>query len=209
MNIQPILVSTGLVAVAEIGDKTQLLAMLLAARFRKPTPIIAGIFVATIANHLLAATVGVMAGHLLEGPWAHWVLGLAFLAFGAWALIPDTFEDSDAPKEKPGASIFATTAVAFFFVEMGDKTQVATVALAARFHDVFLVATGTTLGMMLANAPVVWLGDAITRKISLTWVHRISAVIFAILGLLALWGGPRTEASDAPIEVKAIAPSTP
>jgi len=189
MNIQPILVSTGLVAVAEIGDKTQLLAMLLAARFRKPAPIIAGIFVATIANHLLAATVGVLAGHLLEGPWAHWILGLAFLAFGGWALIPDTFEDSDAPKEKPGASIFITTVVAFFFVEMGDKTQVATVALAARFHDIFLVATGTTLGMMLANVPAVFLSQAVADKLPLTYIRWAAAATFAAIGIWILVTG--------------------
>lgn len=186
MTLQPILVSTGLVAIAEIGDKTQLLAMLLAARFRKPVPIIAGIFIATIANHLLAATVGAFAGHILQGPWAHWILGLAFLAFGAWALIPDKFEDSDAPRDKPGASVFITTVIAFFFVEMGDKTQVATVALAARFHDVFLVAIGTTLGMMLANVPAVFLSQAVADKLPLKYIRWAAAASFAAIGVWIL-----------------------
>ncbi|OXE35371.1 MAG: hypothetical protein CGW95_14270 [Phenylobacterium zucineum] len=189
MNLDSLLVSTGLVAVAEIGDKTQLLAMLLAARFRKPVPIIAGILAATIANHLLAATVGAFAGGLLEGAWTRWIFGLAFLAFGAWALIPDTFEDRDAPKDQPGASVFITTVIAFFFVEMGDKTQVATVALAARFHEVFLVATGTTLGMMLANVPAVFLSQAVADKLPLKYIRWTAAASFAAIGIWCLVAG--------------------
>jgi putative Ca2+/H+ antiporter (TMEM165/GDT1 family) len=187
--LQPLLVSTGLVAIAEIGDKTQLLAMLLAARFRKPLPIIAGIFVATIFNHALAAWVGVIAGDFLNGPWMKWVLGIAFIAFGAWALIPDKFEDKDAPRDRPNASVFVTTAVAFFFVEMGDKTQVATVALAARFHQVLWVAAGTTLGMMLANVPAVFLSQAAADRLPLKYIRWAAAASFAALGVWVLVAG--------------------
>ena len=163
--------------------------MLLAARFRKPTPIIAGILVATIANHLLAAAVGVAAGNILHGPWTHWLLGLAFIAFGAWALVPDTFEDGDAPRDRPGASIFITTVIAFFFVEMGDKTQVATVALAARFHEIFMVAAGTTLGMMIANVPAVFLSQAAAEKLPLTYIRWAAAASFTALGIWILIAG--------------------
>jgi putative Ca2+/H+ antiporter (TMEM165/GDT1 family) len=186
---QPLLVSTGLVAIAEIGDKTQLLAMLLAARFRKPLPIIAGIFVATIFNHALAAWVGMVAGDFLNGPWMKWVLGLAFIAFGAWALIPDKFEDKDAPRDRPNASVFVTTLVAFFFVEMGDKTQVATVALAARFHQVLWVAAGTTLGMMLANVPAVFLSQAAADRLPLKYIRWAAAASFAAIGVWVLIAG--------------------
>lgn len=187
--IQPLLVSAGLVAIAEIGDKTQLLAMLLAARFRKPLPIIAGIFVATIFNHALAAWVGMVAGDFLNGPWMKWVLGIAFIAFGAWALIPDKFEDKDAPRDKAGASIFVTTVVAFFFVEMGDKTQVATVALAARFHQVLWVAVGTTLGMMIANVPAVFLSQAAADRLPLKYIRWAAAASFAAIGVWVLIAG--------------------
>jgi putative Ca2+/H+ antiporter (TMEM165/GDT1 family) len=185
----PFFVSTGLVAIAEMGDKTQILAMLLAARFRKPVPIIAGIFVATVANHLLAAGVGVAAGEFLKGPWMKWVLGLSFLAFGAWTLIPDKFEDKDAPKERAGASVFLTTLVTFFLVEMGDKTQIATVALAARFHQVFLVAAGTTLGMMIADAPAVFLSQAAADRLPLTQIRWVAAASFAVIGIWILVAG--------------------
>jgi putative Ca2+/H+ antiporter (TMEM165/GDT1 family) len=187
--IQPLLVSAGLVAIAEIGDKTQLLAMLLAARFRKPLPIIAGIFVATIFNHALAAWVGMVAGDFLNGPWMKWVLGIAFIAFGAWALIPDKFEDKDAPRDKAGASIFITTVVAFFFVEMGDKTQVATVALAARFHQVLWVAVGTTLGMMIANVPAVFLSQAAADRLPLKYIRWAAAASFTAIGVWVLVAG--------------------
>jgi putative Ca2+/H+ antiporter (TMEM165/GDT1 family) len=184
--MEPFLVSTGLVAIAEIGDKTQLLALLLAARFKAPIPIILGILTATIGNHLLAALVGDLAGQFLQGPWMKWVLGLAFIAFGAWALIPDKFEDSDHPPERPGRSIFLTTVICFFFVEMGDKTQVATVALAARFHQVLLVAAGTTLGMMIANVPVVLIGEKAAAKLPLKYIRWAAAASFAALGLWIL-----------------------
>lgn len=182
--MEALLLSTGLVAIAEIGDKTQLLAILLAARFRKPVPIILGILVATMANHALAALVGVAAGGFLQGPWMRWVLGIAFIAFAGWALIPDKFEDDDAPKDRAG--VFLTTLVAFFFVEMGDKTQVATVALGAQFQNVFWVATGTTLGMMLANVPAVLLGEAAANRIPLKYVRWAAASCFAAIGIWIL-----------------------
>lgn len=185
--MEAFLVSTGLVAIAEIGDKTQLLALLLAARFRKPVPIIAGILVATIANHALAAWIGMVAGAFLSGPWMKWVLGLAFIGFGAWALIPDKFEDGDRPKDRAG--VFLTTLVAFFFVEMGDKTQVATVALAAKFQQVLLVAAGTTLGMMIANVPAVLIGEAAATRLPLKYIRWAAAASFAAIGVWILVAG--------------------
>lgn len=189
MTLEPFLISTGLVAIAEIGDKTQLLALVLAARFRAPWPILAGILVATIANHALAAGLGAVAGAWLEGPWMRWILGGLFLAFAAWALIPDKFEDDDEPPKRDGASVFWTTTVAFFFVEMGDKTQVATAALGARFQDVALVAAGTTLGMMLANAPAVLIGEAAATKLPLKLIRLVAAASFAAIGLWILVAG--------------------
>jgi putative Ca2+/H+ antiporter (TMEM165/GDT1 family) len=180
-----LIVSTLLVALAEIGDKTQLLAIVLAARYRKPWPIIGGIFVATLVNHALAAGIGSIAGDFLSGPWMRWVLGGVFLAFAAWTLIPDKFDDDDA-KVKPTASIFLATAVAFFLVEMGDKTQLATVALGARFHAVAEVAAGTTIGMMLANVPAVLVGRAAADKLPLKPIRIVAAAAFAIVGLYVL-----------------------
>jgi putative Ca2+/H+ antiporter (TMEM165/GDT1 family) len=187
--MQAFLVSAGLVAIAEIGDKTQLLALLLAARYRKPVPILAGVLAATIANHLLAATAGAAASAYIHGPWVKWVLGLAFLAFAVWALIPDRFEEGDQPKERAGRSVFWTTAIAFFFVEMGDKTQVATAALAARFHEVLLVAAGTTVGMMLANAPAVLIGEAAATRLPLKLIRAVAAASFAAIGVWILVTG--------------------
>ena len=206
-QMEAFLVSTGIVALAEIGDKTQLLSLVLAARFRKPWPIVWGILVATLANHGLAGALGSWVTTQLGPEALRWVLGGSFLAMAVWILVPDKLDegDQDAP---PRFGIFATTVFAFFIAEMGDKTQVATVMLAAQFNSWFWVVAGTTLGMMLANAPVVWLGDALTRRVSLKWVHRISAVVFAVLGGLALWGGPASiERDDAPVEApqKAIA----
>ena len=197
-GMEAFLVSTGIVALAEMGDKTQLLSLVLAARFRKPWPIVWGILVATLVNHGLAGAVGSWVTTQLGPEALRWVLGGSFLAMAVWILIPDKLDDEDE-QTNPRWGIFATTVVAFFLAEMGDKTQIATVMLAAQFQSWSGVVAGTTLGMMLANAPVVWLGDAITRKISLTWVHRISAVIFAILGLLALWGGPHGDAPKPPL----------
>jgi putative Ca2+/H+ antiporter (TMEM165/GDT1 family) len=189
--MEALLISAGLVAVAEIGDKTQLLAILLAARFRRPWPIIGGILVATLANHALAATAGVLAGQFLQGPWMRWVLGLAFLAFAAWALIPDKLDGAPDARAaaKSGLSIFWTTTIAFFLVEMGDKTQVATAALAARFGDVALVAAGTTIGMMLANVPAVLIGEAAATKLPLKYIRWAAAASFAAIGAWILVAG--------------------
>jgi putative Ca2+/H+ antiporter (TMEM165/GDT1 family) len=198
--MEAFLVSTGIVALAEMGDKTQLLSLVLAARFRKPWPIVWGILVATLINHGLAGAVGSWVTTQLGPEALRWVLGSSFLAMAIWILVPDKLDNGDEDAQ-PHFGIFATTVAAFFIAEMGDKTQVATVMLAAQFNSWFWVVAGTTLGMMLANAPVVWLGDAITRRISLKWVHRISAVVFAVLGGLALWGGPLTiDQNDAPVE---------
>jgi len=205
--MEAFLVSTGIVALAEMGDKTQLLSLVLAARFRKPWPIVWGILVATLINHGLAGALGSWVTTQLGPDALRWVLGGSFLAMAVWILVPDKLDDEEQEKS-PRFGIFATTVVAFFIAEMGDKTQVATVMLAAQFNSWFWVVAGTTLGMMLANAPVVWLGDALTRRVSLKWVHRISAVVFAVLGGLALWGGPANiEKNEAPVEVpqKAIA----
>jgi Ca2+/H+ antiporter, TMEM165/GDT1 family len=178
------LLSTLVVAIAEIGDKTQLLAIILAARFRKPWPIIGGILVATLANHALAAAAGYWIAGLVSGAWFRIALGLGFIAMAVWALIPDKADDADA--KTPPLGVFMATAVAFFLVEIGDKTQVATVALAAQFRDVALVTAGTTLGMMLANAPAVFLGEAATKVLPLRYVRIAAAALFAVLGAWAL-----------------------
>ena len=183
-------VSTGIVALAEIGDKTQLLAFLLAARFRRPLPIVLGIFVATIANHAFAAAVGALVGKLLGPDVMRWVLGLGFLAMAAWIMVPDDIDGDEAPPARYG--VFLTTVLAFFMAEMGDKTQVATVALAARYPSAVLVVAGTTLGMMLANVPAVYFGDRIAGKAPLKLVHGIAAVIFVALGVATLLGAGRS-----------------
>ena len=182
--MEAFLVSTGVVAIAEIGDKTQLLALILAARYCKPVPIILGIFVATMANHALAAWLGAMAAGWLGPDTLRWILGLSFLAMAGWALIPDKADDGPRACRQGGA--FLATLVAFFLVEIGDKTQIATVALAARFHDLVLVTAGTTLGMMIANVPAVLLGDVVAKKAPLKLVRTVAASIFAVLGILAL-----------------------
>ena len=187
--MEAFLVSTGLVAIAEIGDKTQLLAMLLAARFRRPWPIILGIFAATLLNHACASALGMLAGHWLAGPWMRWVLGGLFLAFAVWALIPDKLGEDEAPRERSHGGIFLATVCAFFLVEMGDKTQVATVALAAQFQSILLVATGTTLGMMIANVPAVLLGEAAAGAVPLHLVRLVAAAVFAATGLWILVAG--------------------
>ncbi len=173
--------STAIVAIAEIGDKTQLLAILLATRFKRPLPIIAGIFAATIANHFLAALVGSQLASLVEGQWFRYLVAISFMAMAAWALIPDKFEEEDARPSRHGA--FLTTLIAFFLVEMGDKTQVATIALGAGFHAVIPVTMGTTLGMMIANVPAVLLGNAIIKLIPLKTVRIIAAAAFFAIGL--------------------------
>jgi putative Ca2+/H+ antiporter (TMEM165/GDT1 family) len=179
------LVSLGVVAIAEIGDKTQLLAIMLAARYRVVWPIIFGIMIATLANHALAAGLGGVAADWLGPAWTRWVLGLGFLAMAAWVLVPDKMDDR--PIETSRAGIFMTTLVAFFLVEIGDKTQIATVALAARFDDIILVTLGTTAGMLAANVPAVFLGEVAATKIPLKLVRGIAAGVFALLGLAALF----------------------
>ena len=187
--MEAFLISTGIVALAEMGDKTQLLSLVLAARFRKPWPIVLGILVATMANHGLAGAVGSWVTTVLGPDVLRWVLGVSFIAMAVWMLIPDKLDDEDTGSA-PRMGVFLTTVVAFFLAEMGDKTQIATVMLAAQYQAWFAVVAGTTLGMMLANAPVVWLGDAITKRVSLRLVHLVSAVVFAVLGVMALigWG---------------------
>ena len=178
-------VSTGVVALGEIGDKTQLLALLLAARFRKPLPIIAGIFVATLLNHAAAGALGAWLTRVIDPTWMRWVLGLSFLAVAAWMLVPDKADEV----ENQGSGrlgVFGITVVAFFLAEMGDKTQIATVMLAAKYDSLVAVVVGTTLGMMLANVPAVLLGDGVAKRVSMKLVHGIAALLFAVLGVLTL-----------------------
>jgi putative Ca2+/H+ antiporter (TMEM165/GDT1 family) len=184
--MEAFLISTGIVGLAEIGDKTQLLAFLLAAKFRKPLPIVLAILVATIANHAFAAAVGAWITSMLGPDVLRWVLGVSFLAMAAWTLIPDKLDEDETKLAKYG--VFLTTLIAFFMAEMGDKTQVATVALAARYHDIVSVVLGTTFGMMLANVPAVYLGDKIANRVSLRLVHGIAALVFAALGVATLLG---------------------
>ena len=185
--MEAFLVSTGFVALAEIGDKTQLLSFVLAARFRRPWPIVLGILVATLANHGLAGAVGTWVTHLLGPDVLRWVLGLSFLAMAVWILIPDHLDDDEKPST-PRHGVFLTTLVAFFLAEMGDKTQVATVALAAQFQAFLPVVLGTTLGMMLANVPAVLIGEKLATRLPVRTVHGVAAAIFAVLGVLALTG---------------------
>ncbi len=184
--MEAFLSSTAVVALAEIGDKTMLLAIVLAARMRGAHwAILAGIFVATIANHALAALVGSQVAGLLQADWFRIAVALGFIAMAAWTLVPDKLdEDEDSIRSAGGA--FLTTLVSFFLVEMGDKTQVATIALAAHYQSVLVVAAGTTLGMMLANGPAVFLGEAIERRISMKLTRTLAALLFLILGLWQL-----------------------
>jgi putative Ca2+/H+ antiporter (TMEM165/GDT1 family) len=184
--MQAFLIATGVVAAAEIGDKTQLLAFILAAKFRRPWPIIAGILVATLVNHAAAGAIGAWVSHAVGPVVMRWVLGLSFIGMAIWTLIPDTFDEGDAKLAKAG--VFVTTLVAFFLAEMGDKTQIATVALAARFDSLWQVVAGTTIGMMIANVPAVIVGDRLAGKIPVKIVHAVAAAIFAVLGVLTLMG---------------------
>lgn len=182
--MEAFLISTGVVALAEIGDKTQLLAIMLAARFRKPIPIIWGILIATLLNHAAAGALGVWLTELVGADRMRWILALSFIVMAAWMLIPDKYDEEEQATSRLGA--FASTLIAFFLVEIGDKTQVATVALAARYSALASVVTGTTLGMMLANVPAVYLGEAAASKLSMRIVHAIAATIFMMLGLAVL-----------------------
>ena len=180
-------VSTGVVAIAEIGDKTQLLAIVLAAKFRRPVPIILGILAATILNHAAAATLGYLVAQWLTGPTFQILVGVAFLAMAAWALVPDKADDET--RIRSGAGVFMATLVAFFLVEIGDKTQIATSLLAARFESIVPVTLGTTAGMMLANVPAVYLAEACTRIVPLHYVRIAAAAIFAAIGGWVLLAG--------------------
>jgi len=184
------LISTGVVALAEIGDKTQLLAFILAAKFRKPIPIILGVLVSTIANHAFAGALGAWITSLASPETMRWILGVSFIGMAIWTLIPDKFDESEARFARFG--VFGTTVIAFFLAEMGDKTQVATVALAAQYHAFVPVVAGTTLGMMIANVPAVLLGDRIAGKIPVRIVHAIAALIFAIIGVATLLGAGKS-----------------
>jgi putative Ca2+/H+ antiporter (TMEM165/GDT1 family) len=181
----PLFTSAAVVALAEIGDKTQLLAIVLATRFKRPWPIVAGIFVATLANHFLAALAGEQAAALLDGRWFRYLVAASFIVMAGWTLIPDTFdEDKEAKPARFGP--FLATTIAFFLVEMGDKTQIATIALGARFHAVLPVMAGTTLGMMIANVPAVYLGNAIIARVPLNVVRTGAALLFLAMGLWLL-----------------------
>lgn len=182
--MEALFTSTLIVAAAEIGDKTQLLAILLATRFKRPMPIIAGIFVATIANHFLAALLGSQVASVLEGQAFRYAVAASFIAMAIWTLIPDKVDDLDDKPPRFGA--FVTTLIAFFLVEMGDKTQIATIALGAQFQSVAQVTMGTTLGMMIANVPAVFLGHELIRRVPLNVVRMIAAGLFLVLGLWLL-----------------------
>ena len=184
--MQALLICTGVIALAEIGDKTQLLALVLAARYRKPWPIVSGILVATLANHALAGLVGVWLAATIGPTAMRWILGVSFIAMAIWTLVPDKYEEGSPPPPRLG--IFGTTVIAFFLLEMGDKTQIATVALAAQYSSLMAVVAGTTLGMLLANIPAVLIGEAAARRLPLRVVHSVAAAIFLVLGVLVLFG---------------------
>ncbi|HQQ76188.1 MAG TPA: TMEM165/GDT1 family protein [Thermoanaerobaculia bacterium] len=185
MSLEAFLTSTTLVAVAEIGDKTQLLSFVLAAKLRRPYAIMGGILVATLANHALAGSVGVWLASLVAPSTLNWIVGLAFIGFGLWTLRPDTL---DGDPRVLGAGAFVTTTVAFFLAEMGDKTQLATVALGARFDQLAWVVLGTTLGMMIANVPAVIVGEALAHRIPMKTVRWIAATLFVAAGIATLAG---------------------
>ncbi|AMN45703.1 membrane protein [Steroidobacter denitrificans] len=185
--MEAFLVSTGVVALAEVGDKTQLLALVLTARYRKPWPIILGIFAATLANHALAGSLGASLAHLVDPRLMRWVLGVSFIAMALWILIPDRFEDQPSQRSSR-FGVFGTTLLMFFLLEMGDKTQIATVALAAKYTSLLWVIAGTTVGMMIANVPAVLLGEVVARKLNMKWLHAIAALVFLTLGIAVLLG---------------------
>ena len=185
-SVEAFFVSSGIVTLAEIGDKTQLLALLLAARFRRPWPIIWGILVATVVNHAMAGAIGQLVADYLNDTWQHAILAVSFLAVAAWTLIPDKLDEDEAPPVgRYGA--FIATVIAFFLAEMGDKTQIATVVLAAQFDAYVWVVLGTTVGMLWANVPVVILGNVAAERLPLTLIRRITALAFLLLGLYSAW----------------------
>jgi putative Ca2+/H+ antiporter (TMEM165/GDT1 family) len=184
-TLATIATSAGVVALAEMGDKTQLLAILLAVRFRAPFTVLAGIVLATLANHALAAWAGVALSAWLASPWFAVAVALGFLAMAAWTLVPDTLDEEAIRVPRGGA--FIATFIAFFVVEIGDKTQIATIALAARYQSLWAVTAGTTLGMVLANAPAIWFGEALLRRVPMVLLRRLAAAVFAGLGLAGLW----------------------
>ena len=184
--MESFLVSAGIVALAEIGDKTQLLAFVLAARFRRPVPIVLAILAATLLNHAGAGALGAFITTLLSPTTLRWVLGLSFLAMAVWTLIPDKLDDDEAPRSRLG--VFGTTFVSFFLAEMGDKTQIATVALAAQYHAFFSVVAGTTIGMLIANVPAVLIGGRLAQRLPVRLIHGAAAALFAGLGIAALAG---------------------
>lgn len=185
MGVEALLVSTGVVALAEIGDKTQLLAFVLAARFKKPLPIIAAILCATIVNHGLAGAVGVWITVMLSPQTLRWVVGASFIGMAVWTMIPDKIEEEET-KVAGHLGVFGATLVTFFLAEMGDKTQIATVAMAAHFPNPVMVVIGTTLGMLIADVPAVFVGDRFSKRIPMKLVHSIAAAMFAVMGVLAL-----------------------
>ena len=187
--MEAFLISTGLVSIAEIGDKTMLLSIVMAATWRRPAPIILGILAATLLNHAFAALAGTVLAQFIQGEWMRWIVGVAFLGFAGWALIPDTLEDQSAEVQRGFWAIFWTTASAFFLIEMGDKTQVATALLAARFESLPAVVAGSTLGMMLVNGPAVLLGETAARRLPLKWIRIAAAAGFAATGLWILLAG--------------------
>jgi Ca2+/H+ antiporter, TMEM165/GDT1 family len=183
--MEALYISTGVVALAEMGDKTQLLAFILAARFKKPVPIILGILLATLVNHGLAGALGAWITSVISPDTMRWVLGLSFIAMAVWTLIPDKIEEEETQvAQKLG--VFGATLVTFFLAEMGDKTQIATVALAAHYGAPLMVVIGTTLGMLIADVPAVFVGSKFAEKIPMKLVHSIAAAIFAIMGVLTL-----------------------
>tara|TARA_R110000822_G_scaffold8704_30_gene34390 strand:+ start:13198 stop:13776 length:579 start_codon:yes stop_codon:yes gene_type:complete len=184
--VEAFFVSTGIVALAEIGDKTQLLALLLVLRFRRPWPIVLGIFVATVANHALAGALGQLVSNFLSDTWLYTLLAISFIAVAGWTLIPDKLDEDESPSVSHYGAFIATL-VAFFIAEMGDKTQIATVVLAAQFDAYVWVVLGTTLGMMLANVPVVFMGNAAAGKLPLDLIRRVASGAFLLMGLYAAW----------------------
>ena len=185
--MESLFVSTGVVALAEIGDKTQLLAFILAARFKKPVPIILGILVATIVNHGLAGALGAWITSTVTPEVLRWVLGLSFIGMAVWTMIPDKIEEEETQVAKR-FGVFGATLVTFFLAEMGDKTQIATVAMAAHYASPLIVVIGTTLGMLIADVPAVFVGDKLANKIPMKLVHSIAAAIYALLGIATLLG---------------------